>query len=230
MNKQQIDKLLKVFIVTTLIMLVCEIIFAIPQVTNFFGAWITSTNGVYVYIIIWIIMFAQVTILNIPAYVVLSASASIGIVILSWQYFLTVVTAYMTGCILAYWLGRGLGVKAVKWCAGSEEEFNKWSQFMNNKGKVWYFLTILLPLFPDDLLCIVAGSLKFNFGFYAIANFLGRSIGLLAMSVTIKLLGKIGGSNFPFMVLVWAIALVFEIVWYYINKKKLQEIEIVKKY
>lgn len=204
-------------------MLVCEIIFSFKTVTDFFGNWITTSNGIYVYVIIWIIMFLQVTILNIPAYVVLSACFSIGLEILSWQYLLTVITAYMCGCILAYWLGRGLGVKAVKWCAGSEEEFDKWCTFMNKKGRMWYFLTILLPLFPDDLLCLVAGSVKLNFGFYTIANAIGRSIGLVAMILAIKLVGLIGGNGFPFMIIAWAVALVIEIVIYCINKKSLQQ-------
>lgn len=222
MNKEQLDKLLKVFIITTLIMLACEIIFSLKPVNDFFGNWIKSSSGIYVYVIIWLIMFGQVTILNIPAYVILSACFSIGFEILSWQYILTVTTAYMCGCVLAYWLGRGFGVKAVKWCAGSEEDFNKWSEFMNKKGKIWYFLTILLPLFPDDLLCIVAGSVKFHFGFYALANFIGRSIGLVVMILTIKLLGSIGGGQFPFMIIAWAVALVIEMTIYIINKQKLK--------
>lgn len=229
MNKQQLDKILKVFIITTIIMLVCEIIFSLNVVTDFFGNWIKTSSGVYVYVIIWLIMFGQVTILNIPAYVVLSACFSIGLEILSWQYLITVISAYMVGCILAYWLGRGFGVKAVKWCAGSEEDFNKWSSFMNKKGRIWYFLTILLPLFPDDLLCIVAGSVKFNFGFYAIANFIGRSVGLVAMILVIKLIGLIGGGNFPFMVIAWAVALVIEIVVYLVNKKTLQNTQVESK-
>lgn len=223
MSKDQLDKTIKVFIITTFIMLVCEIIFSFKAVTDFFGNWITTSNGIYVYVIIWIIMFLQVTILNIPAYVVLSACFSIGLEILSWQYLLTVITAYMCGCILAYWLGRGLGVKAVKWCAGSEEEFDKWCTFMNKKGRMWYFLTILLPLFPDDLLCLVAGSVKLNFGFYTIANAIGRSVGLVTMILAIKLVGLIGGNGFPFMIIAWAVALVIEIVIYCINKKSLQQ-------
>ena len=223
MSKDQLDKTIKVFIITTFIMLVCEIIFSFKAVTDFFGNWITTSNGIYVYVIIWIIMFLQVTILNIPAYVVLSACFSIGLEILSWQYLLTVITAYMCGCILAYWLGRGLGVKAVKWCAGSEEEFDKWCTFMNKKGRMWYFLTILLPLFPDDLLCLVAGSVKLNFGFYTIANAIGRSVGLVTMILVIKLVGLIGGNGFPFMIIAWAVALVIEIVIYCINKKSLQQ-------
>ena len=47
-----------------------------------------------------------------------------GIEVLSWQYILLVMSAYMGGCILSYWLGRWFGSKAVKWVAGSEEDFD----------------------------------------------------------------------------------------------------------
>ena len=80
-----------------------------------------------------------------------------------------------------------------------------------------------MPLFPDDLLCLVAGSVKLNFGFYTIANAIGRSIGLVAMILAIKLVGLIGGNGFPFMIIAWAVALVIEIVIYCINKKSLQQ-------
>jgi len=220
MNKEQIIKILKVMIIATLIMLIFEIIFSIDAVNDFFSNLITSSSGVVVYLIIWAIMFLQVTILNIPAYVILSASVSIGIDCFSWQYLLTVISAYMAGCILAYWLGRWFGVKAVKWCAGSQEDYDKWSEFLNKKGKIWYFATVLFPFFPDDLLCLVAGGVKFNFGFYAIANFIGRSVGLITMIAVLKGIGFIGG-GFPFMIIVWTVALLAEIIaWIVLKYKK----------
>lgn len=219
MNREQFYKLLKVSIVATFLMLVCEIIFAIDEVNLFFARLVTSTNGFWVYAIIWAIMFLQVTILNIPAYIILSASVSIGLNVFGWEYLLTVIFAYMCGCILAYWIGRWWGVKAVKWCAGSEEDFNKWSNFINTKGKWWYFLTILLPIFPDDLLCIVAGSTKFNFATYCYFNLIGRSIGLITMLVFLKIVGSIGG-GFPLMIVFWAVALVLEVVAIFILKSK----------
>ena len=222
MDKEQIYKILKVCSVATLLMLVFEIIFSLDVVNVFFSNFITTANGVWVYLAIWLIMFLQVTVLNIPAYVVLSASVSIGLNTLSWEYFLTVITAYMSGCILAYWLGRWFGVKAVKWCAGGQEDFDKWCGFINTKGKLWYFLTILLPAFPDDLLCFVAGSTKFKFGTYCLFNFIGRSIGLITMLLVLKLIGIMGG-GFPFMIIVWAVALVVEIVALIIIKKKLSK-------
>lgn len=221
MAKEQIQRILKVCIIATVIMLIFEVIFSIPAINNFFKDWITSTSGWVVFIVIWLIMFLQCTILNIPAYVVLSASISIGLNCLSWQYLLCVITAYMAGCILAYWIGRWWGIKAVKWCAGSDEEFNKWSGILNTKGKWWYALTVILPLFPDDLLCIVAGSVRFNFVFYVIVNAIGRSIGLVAMILTLQAVGSIGG-GIPLMVIVWAVALIVELILYVLidkNKK-----------
>lgn len=216
MEKEQIQRILKVCIIATVIMLIFEVIFSIPAINDFFRNWITSTSGWVVFIVIWLIMFLQCTILNIPAYVVLSASISIGINCMSWQYLLTVITAYMAGCILAYWIGRWWGIKAVKWCAGSDEDFEKWSSILNTKGKWWYALTVLLPLFPDDLLCLVAGAVKFNFVFYVVVNAICRSIGLVAMILTLQAVGSISG-GIPLMVIVWALALVLELI-IYINK------------
>lgn len=221
-KKEQLLKILKVAIVSTIIMLVAEAIFDIPAVVNWFSNLITGSSGIWVWIVIWLIMFLQVTILNIPAYVILSASVSIGIETLSITYILVVISAYMVGCILAYWLGRWFGIKAVKWCAGSEEDYNKWSDVLNKKGKWWYFATVVFPFFPDDLLCLVAGSVKFNFEFYAVANLIGRTIGLVTMLLTLKLIGNISG-NFPIMLIVWAAALVAELVVFIVLKIKMKK-------
>lgn len=221
MNKQQMYKLLKVTLVMTLIMLLCEIIFTIPTINNFFSALIFKTKGWIVYVIIWLIMFLQVTILNIPAYVILSACLSIGLNILSVEYIAITISAYMFGCILAYYIGRKFGVKALKWCAGSEEDYNKWSTTINTKGKWFYFLTVLFPLFPDDLLCIIAGSTKFNFRQYVIFNFVGRTIGLITMCVILKFIGMTS-SSFPFMILVWSIAIIIELILILIIKRKMK--------
>lgn len=220
MNKEQTLKILKILLVATSIILGFEILFSIPAINEFFCSLITNANGWIVYLVIWLIMFLQVTILNIPAYVILSASVSIGINTLSLTYIGVVISAYMSGCILAYWIGRKFGTKAIKWCAGSEEEFEKWSSAINNKGKWFYLVTVLFPMFPDDILCLVAGSVKFNFKFYVVANLIGRTIGLITMLLTMKLLG-IGDGGFPFMIIVWTVALIGEFITYMIIRRKI---------
>ena len=200
-------------------MLVAEAIFDIPAVTNWFSNIITSNKGVVVWIIIWIIMFLQVTILNIPAYVILSASTSIGIKTLSFAYIAVVLSAYMAGCLVAYWLGYKFGRKAVRWCAGSDEDYEKWSKFLNKKGKLWYFLTVIFPFFPDDLLCLIAGGVKFDLAWYTVANFIGRGVGLVTMLITLKFITNFG-NGIPIMLIVWAVALIAELVVYFIIKSK----------
>lgn len=219
MSKEQILKLLKVAIITTAILLVFEIVFSIDAVNEFFNSWIKSSKGWVVYLIVWVIMFLQVTILNIPAYVVLSACVGIGMQTLSVTYILVVLSAYMCGCVLAYWFGRCFGVKAVRWCAGSQEDFDKWCKVINEKGKWWYLASVVLPVFPDDLLCIVVGSVKFNFWFYFIANLIGRGIGLVTMLLVLEFIG-LTSSEFPYMIIVWGVVLLGEIVDYFVVKRR----------
>ena len=219
MKKDQIIRLLKVALVTTAILLIFEGIFSIPAINNFFMGLISGSSGWLAYLFVWLIMFLQVTILNIPAYSVLAACTSIGMKTLDIVFISVVLSAYMVGCILAYWLGRWFGKRAVKWCAGSEEDYDKWSSVLNSKGKIWYFLTVLFPFFPDDILCLVAGAVKFNFGLYTIMNFVGRGIGLVTTILTLSLINKVSG-GFPFMVILWAVALVAELIAYIILNKK----------
>lgn len=219
MKKEQILKILNVAIIMTAIILAVEIVFSIPIVNNWFASLITSSEGWLVYLVIWIIMFLQTTILNIPAYVILSASVSVGINTLSFLYIVIVLSAYIAGCLLAYWIGYKFGKKAVKWCAGSEEDYEKWSKVLNEKGKWWYFVTVIFPMFPDDILCLVAGAVKFNFPFYILSNVIGRGIGLVTMLLFLELLGSMGG-DFPYMVIVWTVALLIEVIVYFVLKKK----------
>ena len=222
MTNEQITRILKICIIATVIMLISDVMFSIPAVINFFSNWVTSNTGWILWLLIWLIMFLQCTILNIPAYVILSACVSVGIQCLSVQYILVVISAYMAGCILAYWIGRWWGIKAVKWCAGSDEDFDKWCIVLNTKGRWYYALTVLFPFFPDDLLCIVCGSVKFNFGFFTIVNLIGRTIGLITMLLFLSLVGSLGG-GFPIMPIVWIILLLGEIIAYYYFKRRTNE-------
>lgn len=219
MNKEQAIKILKVCIFATAFMLIMDLIFSIKSVNLFFSNIILNANDGILFLIIWLIMFLQVTILNIPSYSVLSVCIGIGINALDFKFIAVVISAYMIGCVLAYWLGRWFGIKAVKWCAGSDEDFNKWSNFINKKGKFFYFLTILLPIFPDDLLCLVAGSIKFKFWLYLLLNLIGRTIGLIAMILLINLIGLTGNGSI-ITIIFWVVALLAEIITLKIIEKK----------
>ena len=219
MKKEQIIKFLKLGIFTTLFLIAIEVVFMIPAVKDFFESWVQNSSGWVLWLVLWVLFFLQCNVINVPAVSLLQISVLVGINVLSWQYILLVMSAYMCGCILSYWLGRWFGVKAIKWVAGSEEDFNKWSEFVNKKGKWWYLMTVLLPLFPDDILCIVCGSFKMNFGFYTIANAIGRTIGLITMLLVLNYIG-LASSSVPIMLIVWCVGLCAELIAYFVLNKK----------
>lgn len=120
------------------------------------GAW-----GMVVYVLIQIL---QVVILPLPAVVcyvpgsiiwgapMATLLASIGVII---------------GSVIAYFIGRIWGKKAVIWIAGKETT-EKYSAYFGKRGKGIFVIMQILPFFPDDILCMVAGLTSMNFVFFII--------------------------------------------------------------
>lgn len=231
MTKIQVYKTLLIAIFTILFMLVFEIVFSFDAVGITISNWISSINSWIVYFVIWLVVFIQVTIVPIPMWVVINAAVIIPGINLSletvngWLFVAIVLSATLFGVIIAYIIGRKFGVSAIKWCAGDERSFNRWSEFINKKGKIWYALSVILPVFPDDILCFVAGALKFNFVIFLIINVFCRLVGIIAMILTLSTLQSFNNGGFPFSVLLWAILLLAcviacVILKYKINKQK----------
>ena len=237
MNRYQVIKILRVALVATLVMFLFEVLFAVPGVTNGISNWVQGIEQRWLlWIALWIIMFVQVCFIPIPAYIVLNAAMyaqiinpKLGIIHMfstadCWIFIAVVLSAYMAGAVVAYLMGWKWGKKAVKWCAGSEDEYDKWSEVLNKKGKWWYSLTVILPVFPDDLLCLVAGSVKFSFSFFFWSNLVGRGIGLICMIGALAVMQSANEGGIPWTLIGWGIALlamfVLERVLTHLHKKK----------
>lgn len=218
MNRQQVLNLLKVAMVCIALMFVSEVVFYHSAVTNWFSELILNA-GIWVWVVIWIIMFIQVWLIPIPAYIVISAGVTLALN--NFIFFGVTITAYIAGCVVAYWIGRKWGNKAVKWCAGSQEEADKWCKLLGERGRYWYALTVLFPVFPDDLLCFVCGAVKMNFWFYLGANALCRSIGLATILLCLNII-SLGGSLVT--LIVWGVALLADIVAYIILRCKNEKV------
>lgn len=226
MTRQQVVNILKVAILATAIMFACELVFSFEAITNPMTDWVARLPFWALYIAIFAIMYIQVLI-PIPAYVVLNACVILGVLSLTtiqgWAIILTIWVAYMLGAITMWAIGYKWGIRAVRWCAGSDDECNKWCDFMNTKGKWYYAGTVLLPIFPDDLLCAVAGSVKMNFWFFTIVNGICRLIGLVCMVATLTMLDKVNESSIPWATIGWGVALLIEVVMMIICKKRCKD-------
>lgn len=163
------------------------------------------------------LQFLQVTFLPIPS----AVSTLAGVLVFGpLQASLLSLSGIMLGSVLAFWLGRRFGRKLVSFMVG-EETCHKWTNFLTN-AKYSFVVMMILPIFPDDILCLVAGLTDMSWLFFVVTNLISRP---LAIFLTCYL-GS--GSIIPFHgwgLAVWAIFLVGVAVVLYLSFKYRQKIE-----
>lgn len=118
-------------------------------------AWISS-KGAWPPVIFTLLQFLQVCVLPIPSTVTVWA----GVTMFGpyWCMLYSFI-GILLGSIAAFYIGRFLGYKVVVWIVG-KEELDKWMKKLKGKDTVLITAMFLLPLFPDDVLCFVAGLTK----------------------------------------------------------------------
>ncbi len=126
-------------------------------------AYVQKT-GVWAPIVFILISFLQVTFVPIPgAITILAGNYVFG----AWKSFFLSYIGMMAGALFAFFLGRVFGKKLVYFLAGGEEKVENWLKKLKGKQNVVLFFMFLLPFFPDDLLCLIAGLLPLSFfGFF----------------------------------------------------------------
>lgn len=224
-TQSQITKLLCALIVCVSLLLVVEIVFQIPIINDAFSTDALSENmgdNKIIWLVLWLLMFAQVTIIPVPSmpiyvfcnrtYLVAQGAGLTDLFSLRTLFFVAFVTsASVVGSIVAYGLGKLGGRKAVRWIAGDEDDYNKWSKALNCKtGKYIYAATVVFPIFPDDVLCLVAGALKIDFKFFLISNILGKLVGAFCLLMFLRVpylsnffQGSVDG-GFPWAIVVYS--------------------------
>ena len=83
------------------------------------------------------------------------------------------------GAILAFYLGRVFGRPFVNWVVGDKETVERYLKKIKNKEFVVFFFMFLLPLFPDDTLCSVAGITKLRWRDFLLIQIITRPTSIL---------------------------------------------------
>ena len=136
----------------------------LTQLIRSTGEW-----GMLVFVLIQIL---QVVILPLPAVVCYVPGSRI------WGALTATLLAsagVILGSLIAYAIGRFFGKRAAEWIAG-KEAVEKYAKLIGDKGKVIFLLMQILPFFPDDILCIVAGLTAMSFQFFIITIIVVRPI------------------------------------------------------
>ena len=124
-------------------------------------------------IIYIIICFLQVTIIPIPSTVVIIAGSYLFTPFISFFYsFIGVIL----GSLFAFFLGRKLGKPFINWLIGDKDVVNYYLNKMKNKDAILLFAMMILPFFPDDALCSIAGILPMTFQTFFVILLVSRII------------------------------------------------------
>lgn len=131
-----------------------------------FGAWMPVLYVLF--------SFLQVVVLPVPGSVSVAAGVALFGVFESIIYsFIGIVL----GSVVAFAIGRVIGYKAVCWIVG-EDTLKKWLEKLKGKDYLILSLMFLLPMFPDDVLCFVAGLSSMSWSFFIIMIAVTRLISI----------------------------------------------------
>ena len=140
-----------------------------------------GSMAVFLYILF---CFLQVVILPVPGSVTVAAGVALfGPLKCSIYSFIGITL----GSITAFAIGRWIGDKAVQWIVG-KDTLKKWLQKLKGKDYLILSIMFLLPLFPDDVLCFVAGLSSMTWPYFLIMITITRATSVLATAYSVGLI------------------------------------------
>lgn len=143
-----------------------------------------QTFGALGPIILFILLFAQVFVAVIPGHALMMTGGYVyGFATGATITAVSTIVASQAAFLLARAYGRSLIDRLA-----SPQIIQRWDRLSANQGTLFYFFGFVLPIFPSDLMCYVAGLGKISPRDFFVANLLGRSL----CAVSITLIGAFG--------------------------------------
>ena len=147
-----------------------------------------SGKGALAVLIMVVLQFLQVAVLPIPGIITTGASVALfG----PFKGAVVSFTGIYVGSVTAFIVGRRLGYKVIKYLVG-KENFEKARKLTEGKDKIMLTAMFLLPFFPDDLLCFVAGLSSMTERYFFITVAITRFISVFTTAYSLN------GSIIPF--------------------------------
>lgn len=105
--------------------------------------------------------------------------------------FLYATIGVILGSSIAFCIGRYCSRPVINWIFGNKK-IDKYQNILNRRTGLLLFLTLSLPFFPDDLICMLAGITNIKYYKFLLISIVARGVGL----ATISFLGS--GKIIPF--------------------------------
>lgn len=172
-------------------------------------------------IVFIIISFLQVTFLPIPASItILGGNYLFG----PWLSYLYSFIGIFSGSLFAFFLGKVVGRRFVNWIVGDKETVDYYLSKLKGKETILLFFMFLLPFFPDDILCSIAGILPISWPVFILIQVITRftSIGTTLFFMS----GEIIPYNKPWgiaLLIILAIIAVVTFIYAFKNSEKIND-------
>lgn len=182
---------------------------ALREYINGFGP-----TAVFIYIVF---SFLQVVILPVPGSVTVAAGVALFGPLKCALYSLV---GILLGSIVAFAIGRVIGYKAVCWIVG-KDDLDKWLKKIKGKDYLLLSLMFLLPMFPDDVLCFVAGLSSMTWPYFLIMITVTRIVSCFTVSYSLDLIPF----NTWWGIMIWIILVALVALAFYLVCKYSDEID-----
>ncbi|MDE6677137.1 MAG: TVP38/TMEM64 family protein, partial [Clostridia bacterium] len=176
-----------------------------------FEAYLERT-GNFMIVLFILLQFLQVVILPIPSAVTVVAGSALFGPFMGSIYSLT---GILIGSLVAFLIGRYAGYRVVAWMVG-KETLDKWLKKVKGKDRLFLSAMFLLPVFPDDILCFVAGISSMSVWYFFAIILISRVLAIFTTSYSITLIPL----NTWWGLLTWGILIALVIVLFIFLYKK----------
>jgi uncharacterized membrane protein YdjX (TVP38/TMEM64 family) len=209
-------KLSSIFLLTVVLITLFRFREGLLETLSWFGSLeaITASMehaGIWGPVVLFILFVLQVFLAFIPGQALMVAC---GYLYGFWGGFLISWLSLIMGGEIAYLLARKYGRPfAEKWIAPSVLE--RWNKAAAGQEIVFFTLSLVMPLVPNDAMCYVAGLGTIRRSHFSIANVLGRGMACLITSAA----GAFGGSiSWQGWAILIAIFVIVGVAWHVSNK------------
>jgi len=146
-----------------------------------FSAWVSDRQavsetlmplGVWGPVLLFGLLVLQVFLAIIPGHALMLAG---GYIYGFTASFVITTLSTILGSQIAFLIARRFGRRVIYRLA-SPRVIERWDGLAAGQGGLFYFFTFVLPIFPSDLMCYVAGLGKVSPWRFFVANILGRMI------------------------------------------------------
>lgn len=217
------ENLIKTSLSIYLLVLFCLIFIFLLQITGFFTVFNDAEMlqeylrkaGIWMPITYIVLQFLQVVILPVPGIVSTAAGVAVFGPLFTSIYS---IIGILLGSFLAFYIGRKWGNRAVAWIIGGET-LQKWQKKLKGKDNLLLTAMFFLPLFPDDILCFVAGVSSMSSRYFVIMITCSRVISIFATCYSVDFIPL----NTWWGVLLWVgffavILLIFLLIYKHLGK------------